>query len=197
MSWPFFLSSKRCSIAVLLTLAALITASLAPTTALAQSPSTEQKISEDKAGEYKVAESKAPARGSNLVSKIWWNQPKKVEELQLSDGQRHAMDAALLVFLRERENGQSTQKERLNTFGEALGRDDMDTARAQGEKFAEGVATPVHLQIEMMIKVVGLMTPEQRKKMVASYPRMFSRLWVQSARARHLMAGGGQRKGRQ
>ncbi len=130
------------------------------------------------------AEERAATQTQKLVSKLWWNQPQKVEELGLSDAQRSRMDGHLVAFLEQRGEELKKHREALKNLGEALGRGDTTAARASRDEIATTTSTPVQQQIDMMIAVIAELTAEQRGKLSESYPRLLSRLWVRSGNLR-------------
>lgn len=169
------------------------------TGAMAQDPPTQDppkpqpaKASADKtpAEKAQAAAEKTKARRQDLISKTWWNQPKKIEELGLKQEQRSKMDAAIQAFLKNRQNSPREQHKALNAFGEALAKGDQETARRHGDSVAQAISDPVRGQIDMMIEVVALLTPEQRQKLASTYPKLLTRLWIRSANPRGMVSGG-------
>ena len=160
---------------------------------------TEKTATEKTATEKTVTEKptveRAGAIRKSFVEKVWWNQPKKIEEIGLNQEQRTKMDAALVAFLEERQGIAKQQQQALVAFGEALAQGNEKAARGHGDVYVERLSAPTDHQLDMMIEVVALMTPEQRKKLRSLYPRMFSRLWVHTANPRALMSGGRKREG--
>lgn len=151
----------------------VLLAGVTATTALAQASQTEER---------------AAAQTQGLVSKMWWNQPQKVEELGLNEAQRSRMDAHLLTFLGHRGEGIKQQREALKKLADALGRGDTAAARASRDEIAAATSAPVQRQIDMMIAVTAELTAEQRGKLRETYPNLLSRMWVRSGNLRG--AGG-------
>jgi Spy/CpxP family protein refolding chaperone len=126
-------------------------------------------------------------RGRNLVSRIWWNQSQKVEELKLTTEQRGKMDALLESYLEKRRAGGQEQRKVLETFGRALASGNEVVARQQRDAYAETMTAPLKDQMDMMIAVVSVLTPEQRQELTSRYPKILSRLWIRSGNARNQM----------
>lgn len=116
-----------------------------------------------------------------LLSKIWWNQPKKIEQLSLSDDQRTAMDALLSDFLGQRASDRVAQIEAFEAFGQALGTQGAGAARREADAVGEAVVAPIERQIDLMIAVVDLLSAEQRQQLVDSFPRLLGRPWIRNA----------------
>lgn len=159
-------------------------------------PAQEAPSESDKPAESartKGADRRAPAGPEALVAKIWWNQPKKVQELGLTDAQRQKMDAVLRAYLEDRPAAQQRQRQAFAAISDALAAGDRDAALRQGEAAARAAGDPVLQQVEMMIDVAVIMTPEQRKTFTETYPRMFSRPWIRTGSGRLLEGnrGGG------
>ena len=140
----------------------------------------------------KQAEKQAKQR-QTLIEKIWWNQEKKVQELKLSPEQRAAMNALLEGYLETQAASGKTNRSALDNFGSALAKGDLDAARGHRDDAVGAVADPVRHQLDMMIAVVELMTPAQRKTFSEKYPRMLSRLWVRTSSLRAMRGGRGGR----
>lgn len=137
----------------------------------------------------KAEEDPVDERRQALVSKIWWNQPQKVEELGLSDQQRSEMDAALQRYLAGRGGAKTQRREALEALGKALGEGDAKAARSVGDELAGLSSGPIRDQVGMMIEVVAVLTPQQRQKTGSLYPRLLSGLWIRSANPRGLLKG--------
>ena len=129
-------------------------------------------------------------RRHRLVSKMWWNQPKKIEQLGLGDTQREAMDALLNAFLDDRAALVKHHRQTLGALGDALASGDADVARAQGSAIAEAASAPIRRQVDLRVDVVALLTPDQRQTLASTYPKLLSRLWVRTSPTR----GGGSRR---
>ena len=121
---------------------------------------------------------------------IWWNNDTKVETLSLSEAQRTAMDDELLAFLRARSDNAAAQREAYEAFGVALAAGDETAAREAANQVVELTSAPVRLQSEMMIKVIGLLSAQQRQSMVEEWPRLMSTPWVRQNFTRGGMNGG-------
>ena len=132
------------------------------------------------------------ARGAErMVSRMWWNQTAKTAGLGLSETQRQQMESLFLDYLKAREEAIKDQKGHFQAFGDALAAGDPEKIQRAGEELEAAMALPASKQIDMMIEVVSLLSPEQRKTLVANNPKVLSRLWVRSSPR----LGGGAGKG--
>lgn len=153
-------------------------------------PSTEEPAASSESTGAGAPEGQPPRRrrrtggGSSPSSRIWWNQPAKIEALGLSEDQRSQMDSLLMAFLEQRRSAAGRRQEALRALGQALARGDWSAARDHGDAVVAATSSPIDLQIELMIEVVGLLTPEQRQALIAEAPRLLSRLWISTGRAR-------------
>ena len=129
-------------------------------------------------------------RRQNLISQMWWNQTQKIETLGLSQEQRTRMDASLQGFLEGRPDGRREQREAFESLGKSLGDGEAEAARSHRDDLAKTFSDPIRAQVDMMIEVVSILTPEQREKLVTLHPRLFSGLWIRSGTPRSLMSRG-------
>ena len=164
------MSRISCGRGAMLMLACLSTGILLAQPALTQ-PKTESSKATDRASKQR----------QSLVSKMWWNQTAKIEELGLSTEQRGKMDAELVRYLDARTESQKKQKEALAAFGEAMNRNDKAAAMELAKKAASASALPVEEQLAMMTTVVGLLSDDQYKTFTSQYPNMLSRLWIRQS----------------
>ena len=137
------------------------------------------------------AEARARQR-SKLMSRVWWNHAKKVEEIGLGDEQRAAMDAILTDYLDHRRPMAKQKQSALDALGRSLLSGDAGAARAHGDEVVAASSSPIRKQVDMMIEVVALLTPEQRQALAGRYPKLLSRLWIASMRT---PGAGGRRRG--
>ena len=167
-------------------------------TALAQEPTASAQEPVAKASTEKVSaaerEAKIAEKRRNMTSQIWWNQPQKIQEISLSEAQRKRMDTILMSYLENRPEEKPAQQQALDAFGAALAGEDPAAIKRQGDHVVETMAHPIRGQIDMMIEVAAVLSPEQRRKLVSLYPQIFSRLWVVSSNPRSLMKGRGRRQ---
>ncbi len=134
-------------------------------------------------------------RNKALTSKIWWNQKRKIEALSLSEEQRHQMDHKLGDYLREFTSHAKDQKEAFAALGNALQAGNSELAEQQNSKLSQLTSTSVSRQVDIMIKVVAILTDEQRAIVAQKYPSLFSRLWLKSANPAAMQMGRTEKKG--
>ncbi len=125
-----------------------------------------------------------PSKHEKLIARIWWNQPKKVSELQLSDTQRSKMDDLLLAYLEHREQDLEVQREAFSKFGAVLTGDDESVVEQRSKALTDAMSSPLRRQVDLMIEVVDLLTPEQRAGLASRYPKLLSRMWIRSVTPR-------------
>ena len=134
-------------------------------------------------------------RNKALTSKIWWNQTQKIKEISLTEEQRHQMNHILGDYLREFTIHSKGQKEAFVVLGEALNSGNSILAAEQQDKLSKLTATSVSQQVGIMIKVVALLTDEQRVVIGKKYPLLFNRLWLKAANPASIQGGSNERKG--
>ncbi|MEM1180016.1 MAG: hypothetical protein AAGM22_16870 [Acidobacteriota bacterium] len=119
---------------------------------------------------------------SALARKIWWNQPKKIDELGLDVGQRRRMDAALTTFSELRARTIREQRLAFQAFGEALASGDRARIDERGRALKLIMAAPLEGQVTLMAAVVAELRPDQRRRLTELYPKLLQRQWVRSGR---------------
>jgi Spy/CpxP family protein refolding chaperone len=135
------------------------------------------------AGETKVIEvrvdtPKAPVPGGpSDAAALWWNDPKMVKALSLTDEQRKKMGEYLKAF---REKVPQNQKP--EAFHETLVQGDWKAAHKEREKLAKSAAKSVKMRGTLKIDVLSLLSKEQREKLVDLYPRLIYKPWRRSMR---------------
>ncbi|MEO1366097.1 MAG: hypothetical protein AAFX50_02885 [Acidobacteriota bacterium] len=136
------------------------------------------------------AEAAAPAAipDRGLAARMWWNQPKKIEELGLGDTQRATMDGALRRFAAVRAEAIRRQKIAFAAYGDALASGDAAAIESRGEALRAAMSAPLEGQVDLMAEVTAMLTADQRRRLVERYPKLLSRQWIRSGRG--LGAGG-------
>lgn len=152
-----------------------------------QNPANERAENQ---ADLQVPGSRAMAQRQKLVANIWWNQTRKIEEIGLSEEQRAQMDASLKAYLESRAESLKKQREALSNFGTRLVQGEQEEVQQSGNELFELMSMPIRQQVDMMIDVAAMMTPEQRQQLVARYPMLFSRLWVRSSGLGRRRPGG-------
>lgn len=115
-----------------------------------------------------------------IMTRVWWNQPKRIESLSLSEEQRARMDEFLTTYLRQSDDNAAQRKVGMEALGTAIAEGDEKSARNHRDEMESLTAGAVRLQIDMMIAAAAEMTPEQRRLLYSQSPNLFSRFWVRS-----------------
>ncbi len=135
------------------------------------------------AGDVKVIEvqadrAKAPIRGGpNDKDALWWDDPKIVKNLSLTDEQRKKMGEYLEAY---RKN--PPQDLRPEAFHETLVQGDWEAGRSESERLAKRAATSVRMRGTLKIDVLSLLSKEQRELLVDRYPRLIYKPWRRAMR---------------
>jgi len=127
------------------------------------------------------------AGGANL-SRIWWNQPRPVELLGLSEEQRKAMDALLIDLLERRRELARESLEIRRTLGDHLAAGDWKAAEKASAELGERASALVRGDTDLMLAALRLLQPEQRRTLDRELPMILRRPWLQG--------GAGLRSGR-
>ncbi|MBW2316714.1 MAG: hypothetical protein JRH10_21330, partial [Deltaproteobacteria bacterium] len=134
---------------------------------------TEAKADSPKAGRGKDA---IPG-GPKDQNALWWNDPKMVKDLSLTDEQRNKMGESLKAF-REKV----PRDRRPEVFHETLVKGNWKEARVESGKLAESADTAVRLRGKLKIDVLSLLSKEQHQKLVDLYPRLIYQPWRRAMR---------------
>ncbi len=130
------------------------------------------------AGARPAAGARFSTAGVNL-SRIWWNQPRPVEALGLTDEQRKKMDALLIDSLgRRRELAQGAFEVR-QTLGDHLAAGDWKAAEKDSDDLAERASILARSDADLTLAVVRLLQPEQRRTLDQELPMILRRAWLQ------------------
>lgn len=124
-----------------------------------------------------------------LLSKIWWNQKKKVAEFSLTEEQRHKMDHDFVEYMQHHQEDNNNQKQAFEALGQALTSADLSKAATQRDEVTKMATVNTNRQIDMMIQVVGHLSAEQRALIAEKYPKLMTRLWVRSANPAAMQMG--------
>lgn len=118
------------------------------------------------------------------VDRVWWNHPRMIEEIGLSDEQRQRMNAIFEESLEIRKGETSKQKTSLEAFGKALAGGDPAEIAGREETLFETMAKPLREQISMIAKVYAELSAEQRQALAARHPNVLFELWDLSSNPR-------------
>ena len=133
-----------------------------------------------------------PPRERATAASHWWNDPKLVEELTLSDAQRKKMDGYIDAHRKQTREASRTTFAALNA---ALGEGDWDTAREVVKQLSEQAATPIRSLGELKISLISTLSDEQRKTLVEKHPRLINQLGLRRGRRQQPGPRGGPRGG--
>jgi len=126
----------------------------------------------------KAGPAKAPVQGGPKDGNArWWDDPKIVKALSLTDEQRQKMGEYLKAY---RKN--VLQDRKPEAFHEALVQGDWKDARIQGDKLAKAAETSVRTRGAFKIDVLSVLNKEQREMLVDQYPRLIYKPWRRAMR---------------
>jgi hypothetical protein len=135
----------------------------------------------------KTVDAAEPAASTAAMSRnLWWNQPRVVELLALSEAQRAAMDRVFADYLAARRRARQERRERpgeADPFHAAVAAADLEAARRAVEENGERIAAEVTSGQRMMLAVLELLDAGQLDKVRTEVPELLSRRWF-------LQAGG-------
>jgi Spy/CpxP family protein refolding chaperone len=126
----------------------------------------------------KARPAKAPVRGGpSDRSALWWDDPKIVKSLSLTDEQRKKMADGLKAY---RKKAPPAQKP--GAFHEALVQGKWKDADSQSEKLAKAAEKSVRSRGTFKIDILKLLSKKQRETMVDKYPRLIYKPWRRAMR---------------
>ena len=121
----------------------------------------------------KAGRAKGPGQGgSNDKTALWWNDPKVVKAVSLTDEQRNKMDGYLKAFRKK-----VPENRRPETFHETLVQGDWKKARREGAKLAKGAETSIRMRGTLKVDVLSRLSEEQLKILVDQFPRLIYKPW--------------------
>jgi Spy/CpxP family protein refolding chaperone len=133
---------------------------------------------EPKVIEVKVDSAKAPLSGGpNDQAARWWEDPKMVEALSLTDEQRKKMGEYLTAYRKDVPPNQKPE-----AFHETLVQGDWKAARSENEKMAKSAGTAVRMRGTLKIDILSSLSKEQREILVDRYPRLIYKPWRRAMR---------------
>ena len=116
------------------------------------------------------------AQLSRLLDRVWWNNPDKISELNLTDEQRAQMDVHLVDY--HSSLGAERPLRRIRTeFIDALVSGSWEEAHKLSAELVEGIERSTLRKNDLKIQVMGLMSGEQRGLFATEYPRLLKRPW--------------------
>ena len=124
-----------------------------------------------------------------VVSKIWWNQKKKITEFSLTEEQRHKMDHDLIEYMGKHNKENDAQKAAFKELAKTLASEKIEKAGDARDQVIKASEDNIKSQINMMIKVLGHLNAKQRADISKKFPALFSRLWIRSANPASMQLG--------
>ena len=121
-----------------------------------------------KAGRGKGA---APG-GPEDMTALWWNDPKIVKTLSLTDEQREEMAEKLATYRKA-----VPRDRRPEAFHEALVQGDWKDARSESAKVSKVAETSVQMRGTLKIDILSLLSKDQHELLVDRYPRLIYKPW--------------------
>lgn len=118
---------------------------------------------------------------TRTLERIWWNQPKMVESLELRQEQRAAMDRRLVAFLDLRREAGRAHLELRRELGDAVGAGRWTEAEEIRGRLAETAATLATAEADLVTKVVQGLDDAQRQRLTELYPRLLSVPWLRAS----------------
>lgn len=109
------------------------------------------------------------------LESMWWNDPALVEALELSDASRSEMDDHCRAFVENRPERADRGVRR--PFEDALREGDWEQARQHLRKRTEEAGKRIEAQGELKIRVLSLLSDEQRARLVEKKPNLLRQVW--------------------
>lgn len=108
---------------------------------------------------------------------MWWNRPRMIASLELAAEQRQAMDGILRAYL-EHVLGAKDRPKPPNHFRRGLLDGDFAAARRGLETIGERARIEGMREGEMMLEILGLLSPEQMDTLLGRHRRLLNRSWL-------------------
>lgn len=118
------------------------------------------------------------------VRAIWWNQERYIDSLQLDQGQRVAMDQALIAYLDIWTEQSPVKRNSQKALMIALRADDLERAQQVASELAEASGALDGGMMTLKIQVFGMLDASQRETLLTKNRRLFLRRWVSAGRIR-------------
>ena len=190
---PAILSSSAFKISLLLV--TLVAGSSSP--ALAQEePNERRKMMQERRAERiaKTKERREQLKDPEYVRQnAWWNQDSNISQLNLTTSQRKGADAALVEFVKTREQRITTNQKAQEAFFDALGTEAsaQELARLSDAMIASMTANS-RSNADLRIAVMAVLTSEQRAQIAKTKARLLRSDWTGgNAQRRAQRSGGG------
>ncbi len=119
-----------------------------------------------------------PASSASSLDRIWWNRSTFVTTLQLTEQQRHKMDAFLLRALESQRAAQAQFEAKRAAFEAAVTKGDWEAARKAAADARGGLANVWEIQSGLTIDVLSLLSAQQRQDFISKYPQLLRRPWM-------------------
>jgi Spy/CpxP family protein refolding chaperone len=109
---------------------------------------------------------------------VWWNNPKLVAALRLTEAQRAKMNELLVHRLENQRAIKSDYLEKRAAFEQALRKGNPQAAQAAAVELRKRVAEGSEGRFALVIDVVAVLEPAQRETLFSQYPATLRRpLW--------------------
>ena len=122
-----------------------------------------------------------PGAKRTVIDRLWWNQPTKIEKLQLTVEQRARMDDRAREYFVRQVALKRDQKAALAQLGRGLSTGDTAIIDEARSALIQATSEPVENQVRMMTDIFAILTDAQTDTFTSNYPGMPSRLWIRSA----------------
>jgi Spy/CpxP family protein refolding chaperone len=144
----------------------------------ADAPKAPAPAADMKVIEIPVDRAKAPVKGGpDDANALWWEDPKIVKSLSLTDEQRKKMGEYLKAYRK-----QVPPNRKPEVFHETLVQGDWKAARSESEKIAKSAAESIRMRGTLKIDVLSLLSKKQRETLVDQYPRLIYKPWRRAMR---------------
>ena len=154
----------------------------------------EAQAEEAQAEKAQAEKAQAKSPGRRMADRPWWNQPKKIEALSLTDEQRGELDA-LAESCRAEQQAKPNPREVYQEMADALTKGDLDAARKLTDSLADAAAKNARAQAQMMIEGVAVLSTDQRGILASEWPGMFRRPWIGAGKRGMMGKQGAARQG--
>ena len=159
-------------------------AGLAAGSAIAEPPDAQKAQKAQKAQEAAPSPGRGPAgqpppKERAAAGSQWWNDPKLIEELVLSEAQRTKMDGYLDAH---RKRASEASRTTLTAFNTALGEGNFEKARELLKQLSVEAGMPIRSLGEYKIELVSALSDEQRKTLFEKHPRLITQFGMRRGR---------------
>ena len=155
----------------------IVPADLAAAEAAAVKAAPAQAKADKKADANAAAGSSKEAAKKRYVGRAWWNRPKIVTDLKLTDEQRAKMDKLLVENRDGRSSFQASQRTSQKEFLDALKAGKWKEARAKAAEMGRHSSDQVVSQRGLKISILSLLNDSQRATLGEKHTRGLRGPW--------------------